>query len=233
MPTQFIGFDIYGTLIDVQAIAASLLPLVGESARAQRFSELWREKQIEYSFRRALMRRYEPFPVCSQEALDYTAAALRVELSGGQKKQLLEDYQKLPAFPEVDDALLTLGAQKHRLAAFSNGPEKSLLPLLKHNGLLDRFDLHVSVDDKETFKPDPLTYAYLHERLGGELERTWVVSSNPFDVLGAKHAGLRAAWIKRSEDKIFDPWRGLEPDVVVPDLAAFADEMNRFAELAG
>ena len=60
-----------------------------------------------------------------------------------------------------------------------------------------------------------------------------MVSSNPFDVLGAKHAGLRAAWIKRSEDKIFDPWNGLEPDLIVPDLAAFADEMNRFAELAG
>ena len=226
--TQFIGFDIYGTLIDVQAISAPLLPHVGNDLKlAGRFSELWREKQLEYSFRRAAMRSYEPFPVCSEQALLYTATVLRVELSQTQRQQLLAAYQSLPAFAEVADGLLTLRARKHRLAAFSNGPLKSLQPLLRHNGLLERFDELVSVDDKATFKPDPATYAYLHERLGGDRKRTWVVSSNPFDVIGAKHAGLRAAWIKRGEDKVLDPW-GVEPDLVVGDLVALAERLPGF-----
>ena len=226
MPTRFIGFDIYGTLVNVEAIQDFVLPCVADDLPlARRFSELWREKNLEYTFRRAAMNLYEPFPVCSEQALDYTATSLRVYLSEKQKKTLMEDYQRLPAFPEVSAALLALAAQKHRLAAFSNGPEKSLRPLLEHNGLLAHLDLLVSVADQRTFKPAPATYDYLVERLGGDRAQTWVVSGNPFDVIGAKSAGLRAAWIKRSDEKVFDPW-GIEPDVVVSDLSAFADQMR-------
>ena len=207
-----------------------MLPFVGnEPERARRFAELWREKGLEYTFRRALMHRYQPFPVCSREALDYTDAVLRTGLSNAQKKGLLEDYQRLPAFAEVAEGLQTLRTQGHRLAAFSNGPESSLKPLLKHNGLLDCFDLLVSVDDRETFKPDPVVYGYLQARFGSDPARTWLVSSNPFDVVGGKHAGLRAAWLRRSEDKIFDPMDDLEPDLVVPDLLALAKKMEEAA----
>lgn len=230
MPTQCLGFDIYGTLIDVQASANFLLPFVGnDPERARRFSELWREKGLEYTFRRALMHRYQPFPVCSREALDYTDAALRTGLTASAKQTLLEDYQRLPAFADVPAGLAALRAKGHRLAAFSNGPESSLQPLLKHNGLLDHFDLLVSVDDRQTFKPDPVVYGYLQARFGSVPTATWLISSNPFDVAGAKHAGLRAAWIRRSEDKIFDPMDDLEPDLIVPDMVTLAETIEEAA----
>lgn len=226
MLTHYLGFDIYGTLVNVYAMSAHLRPFVGE--RAERFAELWREKQIEYSFRRGLMRRYEDFGVCTEQALVYTARSLRLELSPEQQREMMKQYQFLPAFPDAREGLLALRAQRHRLAAFSNGPEKNTRPLLKNVELFELVEDVISCDDRQTFKPDPSVYQYLLARLGGPAERTWVVSSNPFDVLGAKHAGLRAAWVQRGADKIFDPWEdaALQPDLVVPDLAALAAELQ-------
>jgi 2-haloacid dehalogenase len=82
----------------------------------------------------------------------------------------------------------------------------------------------ISVDDVKSFKPDPEVYHYLTRRLGTELSETWLVSSNPFDVIGAKAVGLMAAWIQRKPDAQFDPW-GIEPDLVAPDLEALAERL--------
>ena len=224
MPTQFLGFDIYGTLVNPYAMSEHLRPFVGDQL-ADRFAELWREKQIEYSFRRGLMRCYADFGVCTRQALIYTARSLKVELSQEKEAAMIAQYQHLPAFPDAADGLRALKARGHRLMAFSNGPEKNTRPLLRNVGLYDLVDDVVSVDDRQTFKPDPIVYQYLITRLGGSAEQTWVISSNPFDVLGAKHAGLHAAWVKRGADKIFDPW-DIEPDLIVPDLGALADALE-------
>ena len=133
----------------------------------------------------------------------------------------MQELQRLPAFPDVVEGLLQLGNQQHRLAAFSNGVEKSTRKLLDHNNVLERFVDVISVDELQTFKPDPSVYSTLLDRLGSGAEKTWVVSSNPFDVIGAKHMGLRAVWVQRGDDKIYDPW-GVEPDLIVPDLIALA-----------
>ncbi len=222
MPTQFLGFDIYGTLVNPYAMSDHLRPFVGE--RAERFAELWREKQLEYSFRRAAMRRYADFGVCTRQALVYTARTLGVELPTEKEEAMIAQYQHLPAFPDAAAALRELRTHGHRVFAFSNGPERNTRPLLRNVGLDEAIEDFVSVDDRQTFKPDPAVYAYLRERLGGPVEQTWVISSNPFDIIGAKHAGLRAAWVKRGADKIFDPW-DLEPDLVVPDLGALAEAL--------
>ena len=222
---QSLAFDIYGTLVDVQAISTPLAETLSLPAeRARRFAELWREKQLEYTFRRALMRRYEPLPVVTRQALRYTAASLRVAVSESDEETLLKAQQKLPAFPDAASGLDALRAAGHRLTAFSNGPESSLKPLLQHNDLFDKFDRTVSADAQRTFKPDPGLYAFLVTALSSPALPIWVVSSNPFDAISAKHAGLRAAWIKRSDDKIYDPW-GLEPDLAVPDVLALAEAL--------
>lgn len=221
MPTpQSLAFDIYGTLVDVQAIAAPLAETLAlPPERARRFAELWRETQLAYTFRRALMRLYEPLPVVTRQALRHTAAALSVPVSEAQEKTLLAAQQKLPTFPDAAPGLDALRADGHHLTAFSNGPESSLQPLLKHNKLAAKFDATVSADAHRTFKPDPGLYAFLVTALAHPPLPIWVVSSNPFDVIGAKHSGLRAAWIKRADAKPYDPW-GIEPDLTVPDVPA-------------
>jgi 2-haloacid dehalogenase len=82
----------------------------------------------------------------------------------------------------------------------------------------------VSVDDLRTFKPDPRVYAYLSERLGRPAGETWLVSNNPWDVIGAKSAGLRAAWVRRKPDAVLDPW-DIEPDLVAVDLLDLAGQL--------
>lgn len=213
--TYAVGFDVYGTLVDPLALAEPLQALVGE--QAVQFASLWRTKQLEYSFRRGLMRRYVDFDICTRQALRYTQQALRCELPESDQGRLLEAYLYLPVFPEVVASLAALKIQGHRLMAFSNGVEASIRALLANAGVLPHLEDVVSVDDLHTFKPDPEVYAYLARRTGRAPAETWLVSSNAWDVIGAKAVGLRAVWVKREPDTVFDPWE-VEPDVVVSRL---------------
>ena len=216
-----IGFDIYGTLVDPLDMNEHLRPIVGEGI-ADRFSELWRDKQLEYTFRRAAMRRYQDFGVCTRQALVHTAGVLGVDLTDEEQERLIEEYQGLRPFPDVIPGIEALKSKAHTLVAFSNGVEVTARTLLERAGVLGHLHGMISVDDVKTFKPDPEVYRYLARRLGTELSETWLVSSNPFDVIGAKAAGLSAAWIQRKPDAPFDPWE-IEPDLVAPDLKALAE----------
>lgn len=198
-----------------------LRPLVGEGL-ADRFSELWRDKQIEYTFRRALMKEYKDFGVCTRQALVFAARALDIELSEEDQERLIEEYQNLRPFPDVLPGIRALKEKGHTLVAFSNGVEETARTLLDRAGVLSHLQGVISVDDVKTFKPDPEVYHYLALRLDTPPSETWLVSSNPFDVIGAKCAGLRAAWIKRNPDVQFDPW-DIEPDLIAPDLEALAE----------
>ena len=220
---QAIGFDIYGTLVDPLEMNEHLRPLVGKDL-ADRMSELWRNKQIEYTFRRALMRRYEDFGHCTRRSLVYAARVSGVELSDEDHERLVKEYQTLRPFPDVISGLKAMKEEGHTLVAFSNGVEATARTLLEQAGVLSHLEGVISVDDLRTFKPDPQVYLYLAGRLRRAPEETWLVSSNPFDVIGAKATGLKAAWIRRSTDVQFDPW-DIEPDLVAPDLEALAGKL--------
>lgn len=215
-----IGFDVYGTLVDPLEMNEHLRPIAGE--KADRFSELWRDKQIEYTFRRGLMRDYEDFDVCTRQALVFAADSLAVNLSEEDLAKLIEEYQNLRPFPDVIPGIKALKREGRVLVAFSNGVEATARTLLSRAGVLSHLHGVVSVDALKTFKPNPEVYRYLARYLERMPYETWVVSSNPFDVIGAKHAGLKAAWLKRKPDARFDPW-GIEPDLIAPDLEALAE----------
>ena len=182
MPTV-LGFDVYGTLVDLFGMERQLVALFGDRRRP--ICAVWRQKQLEYSFRRGLMRCYEDFDACTRRALEFAAKAYNVELSDAARQQLLTDYLNLPAFPDVLPALETLKASGCRLLAFSNGVENSLRMQLGNAGVLSYFEAVVSVDDIKTFKPNPDVYVYLVSRGGRSRQETWLVSANPFDVIGA------------------------------------------------
>ncbi len=217
-----IGFDVYGTLVDPLEMNRYLRPLIGDGA--ERFAELWREKQIEYAFRRGLMRRYENFVVCTRQALRFTMQVLGLPLSERDQVRLMEHYQRLQAFPDALPGLSALRGQGHKVVAFSNGVEATLRTLLEQADILAQLEEVISVDDLQTFKPDPAVYLYLAHRTETPLARTWLVSSNSWDVIGAKAAGIRAAWVRRRPDRVFDPW-GIEPDLVVQDIVQLSERM--------
>jgi 2-haloacid dehalogenase len=219
-----LAFDVYGTLIDTHGVTAALRPHAGD--RAADFSRAWREKQLEYSFRRGLMRSYRNFAACTADALDFTAAQFGIPLAREDREKLLGAYRALPAFGDVKDGLARCRAAGFRMFAFSNGTADAVEALLANAGIRDLFVDVVSVDEIRTFKPDPATYQHFLKRAGAAAAEAWLVSSNPFDVLGALSAGMRAAWIRRSPEAQFDPW-GVEPTLTAKgllDLAAQIDE---------
>lgn len=222
--SQALGFDVYGTLVDPLRVNVHLEPFVG--ALADEFAARWRQKQLEYAFRRGLMRRYENFDVCTEQALRYTMAALDVDLPAQDQRRILAEYRNLPAFPDVVAGLASLRDQGHTLVAFSNGVEASLRELLEHAGVIEQLADVVSVDDIQTFKPSPDVYTYLAEQLGRPMNETWLISANYWDVSGATAAGLRAAWVRRDPNAVPDPW-GIEPDLTVANLQELAERIAR------
>jgi 2-haloacid dehalogenase len=132
--------------------------------------------------------------------LQFALRTFKTELSDIAQRGLLVDYLSLPAFPDVLPALESLKAAGYTLLAFSNGVENSVSILLANAGVLPYLAGVVSVDAIKTFKPDPDVYAYLVSRGQCRCEDTWVMSANPFDVIGAKSANLKGAWIRRNPE---------------------------------
>lgn len=210
-----LAFDVYGTMIDTNGVALALRHMVGD--RASAFAEKWRDKQLEYSFRKGLMQNYEPFSICTRQALEFTNEYFRSELSEEQKAELLDVYKTLPAFKDVKPGLAALKEAGVRLFAFSNGTVDAQQMLLEQAGIREYFIDLISVDDLKTFKPNPGAYAHFLRRADVGGEEAWLISSNPFDVIGAISAGMKSAWVKRSETAVFDPW-GISPTAQIDNI---------------
>ena len=215
-----IAFDIYGTLVDTHGTTALLESMVGDKAKV--FSGLWRTKQLEYTFRRGLMRDYKDFSVCVKDALEYTCMHLNAPLSQEQKETLIKAYQTLPAFDDAEECLKQLKQEGYKLFALSNGSASAVKKLLQHSKLTEHFTDIISVEEIKTFKPNPDIYTHFMKRAKADPQNTWLVSANPFDIIGAMHTGMRAAWIRRTKDNIFDPW-GITPTATVASLLELRD----------
>jgi len=216
---QTLAFDVYGTLIDTHGLVSMLETFAGENAAA--LSQLWRQKQLEYSFRRALMKRYRSFAECTAEALEFACNTFQVTPSEQLHRALLDGYRRLPAFPDVTGGLERAQAAGFRLYAFSNGLASDVESVLDHAGVRKYFLDIVSVDEVRSFKPDPEVYRHFMQRAGSSAEKSWLISSNPFDVTGARSIGMQAIWVKRSTDAVFDPWE-FRPTAIVSSLQEIA-----------
>jgi 2-haloacid dehalogenase len=215
-----LGFDVYGTLIDTAGIAVALREHAGE--RAPAFAAAWRAKQLEYAFRRGLMNRYRDFRVCTEQALEFCCRQFRVSISDADRASLMAAYVVLPAFPDARAGLESMRRAGLRLTAFSMGRLDDVKALLEHAGLGGYFSDVISLEAIQCYKPSPTAYRHFLDATGSPPQDAWLVSGNPFDVLGAVAAGLQGAWVKRSPDAVLDPWE-IAPTVVADDLPALCD----------
>lgn len=214
-----LAFDVYGTLIDPLSLLSWF-----EARGVPQARELmvqWREKQLEYTFRRALMRDYADFPTCTRDALMHVCERRALGLSAAAVDEVIGCYRTLPAYPDVADGLARLRRSGLSCWAFSNGRGDDVQALMDHAGLSPWITGVVSLSDIRTYKPDPAAYAYFRERAATGEDEVWLVSGNPFDLIGAKAMGMRTIWIRRQATTIFDPWGG-RPDA----------EVCRFGEIA-
>jgi 2-haloacid dehalogenase len=193
MTIEAIVFDAYGTLYDVQSVAAeteAAFPGHGEL-----ITQIWRMKQLEYSWLRSLMGDYRDFWEVTRESLAYTLGSLGLAADAALLARIGQAYNTLAPYPDAAAALAALAG--HRLAILSNGSPDMLDALVRHSGLAAHFEAVISVDAARVFKPDPRSYALVQARLGVAPEAVLFVSSNGFDVAGAKAFGFRVARIER------------------------------------
>jgi 2-haloacid dehalogenase len=204
-------FDAYGTLFDVHSVVAACDGCW--PGRGTALSQLWRAKQLEYTWLRSLMGRYEPFSKVTQDALEWTCLSLGLSLSGTEKKKLMYAYLELGLFPDVS---ATLERLKGKQAILSNGSPDMLDPLVRNAGL--KLDAVLSVDPLRMYKPAPEVYQLAVDTLG--TSTITFISSNCWDALGAKSFGFEVFWINRTGAPI--DRLGFAPDRVLRSLSDLA-----------
>ncbi|WP_239984679.1 haloacid dehalogenase type II [Lentibacillus sediminis] len=209
---QAIVFDAYGTLFDVQSIAAKIN--VFFPGKGEEISKTWREKQLEYANLRQLMGIYRPFSVVTKDALRYAVKKHGCRLDETAERALLHAYLDLEIFPEVQNVLMKL--RHKRLVVFSNGSHDMLDPLVNSSGIAGLINDILSADDVQMYKPTPASYDYAAHRLRLARENILFVSSNGWDISGAKNYGFRTAWINRQHLPVEE--LNLPPDGIYPDL---------------
>lgn len=219
-PLEAVAFDAYGTLFDVTSVIATCERRF--PGRGEAIGDLWRRKQLEYSWLRALMGSYRDFRAVTGDALDYAFAALRIEADDDDRRALMDGYHRLDLYAEVDEAL---GALRLPKLILSNGAPAMLAAAVEHAGIGSHFDALLSADAARSFKTDPRVYRLATDHLGRPAERIGFVSSNAWDVAGAKAFGFWTCWVNRAgapAERL-----GYPADLEVGDLGALVAHLTR------
>jgi len=210
-------FDAYGTLFDVHAAIARHREAAGPDA--DRFSEIWRLKQLEYSWTLTLAGHYADFWTLTERALDYAFSRLP-SVDRALRPKLLEAYLKLEPYADARAAVAALKARGLHTAILSNGSPLMLGTAVEASGMAGLFDAVLSVDAVRVYKPRPEVYALVTDRFGITAPEVVFVSSNRWDVMGAAAFGFRPIWINRA--RMPDEYADQPPLRVVPDLSVLA-----------
>ena len=192
-------FDAYGTLLDFNSAVMHCADEIGDDAA--RLSEIWRTKQLQYTWLRSLMGDHADFWQVTGEALDFSLAALKID-KPALRTRLMDLYRELDAFPEVPDTLRRLKEAGMRTAILSNGAPDMLDAAVAANGLAPLLDDVQSVEDVGVFKPDPRVYQLSVDRLGVAADSICFMSSNGWDAAGAGAFGFRVVWINRYKQPV-------------------------------
>lgn len=190
-PRAFI-FDAYGTLFDVHSVIEAGRAITTDP---QALSTLWRQKQLEYTWLRSLMGRYEDFWAVTEAALRFAVERLNLRVGEPEIQQLMSAYLSLATFPEVTGALARLAAAP--LAILSNGSPRMLDAAVRSSGLQGRLQHVLSVDTVRVYKPSPAVYEMGPRAFGLPAADMLFVSSNAWDVAGAAAYGYRTCWCNR------------------------------------
>jgi 2-haloacid dehalogenase len=185
-------FDAYGTLFDVHSVVEAGRAITTDPMA---LSLAWRQKQLEYTWLRALMGRYVDFWTVTEDALRWALARLGLVATEADVRRLMDAYLALACFPEVPEALAALAGRPR--AILSNGAPKMLAAAVASSGLAAQLDHVLSVDAVKTYKPAPVVYALGPQALGIPAAELLFVSSNAWDVAGAKSFGYQVAWCNR------------------------------------
>lgn len=206
-------FDAYGTLFDVHAAVRRQADRIGP--QAQRLSEIWRAKQLEYSWVRTMMGAYQDFWALTEQSLDFALAVTGTQ-EAALRKDLLAAYWTLDCYPEVPHVLKALKTAGARLAILSNGSPDMLASAVKSAALENVIDTLFSVDPVRRFKTDPAVYDLVATNWRLYPDAVSFQSSNRWDIAGAAKFGFRTVWLNRTGQP--DEYRDYPPQLILPSL---------------
>ncbi len=213
-------FDAYGTLLDVHSAINSQRDLLGDDA--QSISDLWRQKQLEYSWLVSLRGDYQDFWALTEKALSYAFKAHDLTTDTPLFQHLLDVYWRLAPYADALPCLTWLKEQGFKTAILSNGGPDMLRGAVESAGISSQLDELISVDELQIFKPSPAVYELPLTEFGVDKNEVLFVSSNTWDAAGAKQFGYQVAWLNRGLSGQLDELPGT-PDVQVPSLDALPD----------
>ncbi|KAL8681069.1 MAG: hypothetical protein Q9186_002781 [Xanthomendoza sp. 1 TL-2023] len=231
-----VAFDLYGTLLSTESIAKELAKHYGEE-KAATVAAAWRKYQLEYTWRLNSMEQYFPFSIITQRSLQHAIA--ENGLSPPDEAALasvMAAYDSLSTFPDVGPALESLAkASSITPVVFSNGTQQMVGNSVRKSPDLspysEVFQNIITVEEVGKFKPHPDVYHHLAKKVGRGKEQMndiWLVSGNPFDVVGAKAVGMKACWVNRAtgewNDALIDGEAG-KPDLVIKDLGEVVERV--------
>lgn len=228
MTVQLCVFDAYGTIFDVDAAARIIAQRPDGAALAAHWphlSQLWRRKQLEYSWLRAASGHHTDFWTVTEQALDWTLAALKLPELMDLRAQLLQIYWELPAFPDAIAALGALRARGHMLAMLSNGTPQMLDAAVDAAGLSRVFDALLSVEDVGRFKPAPEVYDLVETRFGTHPSEVLFISANGWDAAAAAAHGFQTVWLNRAGMPVENLFA--VPNAILPDLSHLPDHCRK------
>ncbi|HEY1720847.1 MAG TPA: haloacid dehalogenase type II [Magnetospirillaceae bacterium] len=211
-------FDAYGTLFDLDKIASVARDALGD--REKPLSQLWRAKQLEYSWLRSLMGRHADFWHVTGESLDYALASLGID-DPSLRAKLMEAYLSPPAFDDVTSTLKSLRTAEFKLTILSNGSPTMLTSAIKGANLNDLLDKPLSVETVGVFKPHPSVYRLATDAFDCQPTQIAFISSNGWDIAGASAFGFQTVWVNRRK----------APREILP--AGPHNEITTLAELTG
>jgi 2-haloacid dehalogenase len=214
-----LAFDAYGTLFDVFSVTALCEQLF--PGKGNQLAQIWRAKQLQYSFLRTTMGRHRDFWGLTEDGLVWGAKNLQLDLTADKKKQLMDAYLSLAAFPDVKPGLEALKKDGIKLAILSNGEPKMLEAAAKSAGIRDLLDDIISVEEVKVFKASPRVYNLAPERLKVGNPELGFISSNNWDICGGASAGLRTFWIQRSAAEVPEEL-GFKADTTVKAITDLA-----------
>ena len=211
---QAIVFDAYGTLFNIASIDYKLKEQFGDQATD--IAKIWRQKQLQYTWLRSLMGRYSPFTEVTKDALIYACKVQQVNLNPLIQSDLINAYLELEIYGEVKEALDQLSAS-FQLAVLSNADDHLLQAGVKFNQIHDYFTAVLSADRIKMYKPNPKVYELTSTSFSIPKDQTLFVSTNTWDVAGAKSYGFQVAWVQRNPHAAIEEL-GFTPDFQAKNL---------------
>jgi len=218
-------FDLYGTLLEIGSLRTAAARV---SDAPDAFVEAWRQKQLAYAAAAAIMGRYEDFDRLTRYALHYVAATFGAYVTRDDLDALIAAWQTVHAYDDVVPALTALRGSGVATAVLTNGTRKSARAALEHAGAFELFDALLSVEDIETYKPDPAVYRMATRRFGAPPEQIVFVTSNGWDATGAREFGMAVVWCNRGSAP--HETYGRPPSAIIDTLAELPNAIESLSD---